>query len=176
MAQYLLTRLSLHSDGIPPFTLRQGVIRHKGRVWLSGNVPLQEKVIKALHDTSIGGHSGAPATYSKIKQLFYWTGMKSAIYDYVQSCSIFQQAKADRARYPGLLQPLAVPTQAWHTVSLDFIEGLPRSAHANCILVVIDMFSKYSHFIPLLYPFTAPKVAQFFLDQVYRLHTGCQPI
>jgi hypothetical protein len=53
---------------------------------------------------------------------------------------------------------------------LDFIEGLPRSGSANCILVVVDKFSKYSHFIALLHPFTVVVVAQTFLDQVYRLH------
>jgi hypothetical protein len=58
----------------------------------------------------------------------------------------------------------------WHTVSLDFIEGLPRSGHANCILVVIDKFSKYGHFLPLLHPFTTAKVAKVFLDHIYKLH------
>jgi hypothetical protein len=55
-------------------------------------------------------------------------------------------------------------------VSLDFIEGLPKSMHANCILVVVDKFSKYGHFIPLLHPFTAAKVARIFLDNIYKLH------
>lgn len=55
-------------------------------------------------------------------------------------------------------------------ISMDFIEGLPRSGSANCILVVVGRFSKFSHFIPLLHPFTAQQVAQLFLDNVYRLH------
>jgi hypothetical protein len=58
-------------------------------------------------------------------------------------------------KYPGLLSPLPVPSGAWQTVSLDFIEGLPRSGSANCILVIMDKFSKYSHFLPLLHPFAA---------------------
>lgn len=51
-----------------------------------------------------------------------------------------------------------------------FIEGLPRSGSANCILVVVNRFSKFAHFVPLLHPFTAPQVAQLFLDNIYRLH------
>jgi hypothetical protein len=96
--------------------------------------------------------------------------MKVAVKSYVQSCTMCQQAKPDRARYPGLLQPLPVPPHAWHSVTLDFIEGLPRSGQHNCILVVVDRFSKYGHFLPLQHPFTASKVAKVFLDNIYKLH------
>ena len=73
-------------------------------------------------------------------------------------------------KYPGLLQPLPVPEFAWQVVSLDFIEGLPKSKHYNCILVVVDKFSKYSHFIALTHPFTAIQVAIQFMDHVFKLH------
>jgi hypothetical protein len=78
--------------------------------------------------------------------------------------------KPDRAKYPGLLMPLPVPPHAWHTVTMDFIEGLPRSASFNCIMVVVDKLSKYSHFVALAHPFTAAKVAKSFMDHVYKLH------
>uniref|UniRef100_A0A0A8ZC98 Integrase catalytic domain-containing protein n=1 Tax=Arundo donax TaxID=35708 RepID=A0A0A8ZC98_ARUDO len=53
---------------------------------------------------------------------------------------------------------------------MDFIEGLPRSSSYNCILVVVDKFSKYSHFIKLSHPFTALDIAKVYLDNVYKLH------
>jgi transposase InsO family protein len=53
---------------------------------------------------------------------------------------------------------------------MDFVEGLPRSANANTILVIVVTFSKYAHFIPLLHPYSALKVAQLFLDSIYKLH------
>lgn len=60
---------------------------------------------------------------------------------------------------PGLLQPLPVPNRAWKVISLDFTEGLPVSGSFNCILVVVDMFSKSAHFLVLKHPFTASSVA-----------------
>ncbi len=99
---------------------------------------MQEKLIDALHATPIGGHSGFPVTYRRAKSMFAWTAMKKMIQAKLQTCQTCLQAKPDRAKYPGLLQPLPVPTGAWQTISLDFIEGLPKSSHYNCILVVVD--------------------------------------
>ena len=81
-----------------------------------------------------------------------------------------QRAKADRARLPGLLQPLPVPTSLWQIISLDFIEALPRSQSFTCILVVVDMFTKYANFLPQRHPYTALSVAKLFHDQVYKHH------
>lgn len=78
--------------------------------------------------------------------MFNWPGMKKHILEFVQSCLVCQQAKPDRVKYPGLLLPLLVPKHCWHTVSLDFISRLLVSSKHNCILVVVDKFSKYAHF------------------------------
>lgn len=96
--------------------------------------------------------------------------MKAAVHSYVAACTVCLQAKPDRVKYPGLLAPLPVPTESWQVVSMDFIEGLPTSGTANCILVIVDKFSKYAHFVPLHHPYTAQKVAQAFLDSVFHLH------
>jgi hypothetical protein len=60
--------------------------------------------------------------------------------------------------------------QAWTIISMDFIEGLPKSHNYDTILVVIDKFSKYGHFVPMKHPYTALTVAKLFMDNVYKLH------
>jgi hypothetical protein len=169
-AQDLISKLSVQPSAVPQISLVSGVIQFNNRIWLSKNSNLQPKLMAAFHNSAVSGHSGIPATYHRMKQYFYWPGMKAAIQSFVKQCPVCQQAKPDRARYPGLLQPLPVPDTAWEVVSMDFVEGLPRSGHYNCILVVVDKLTKFAHFIPLRHPFTALTVAKTFLDNVYKLH------
>jgi hypothetical protein len=152
-AQDIIAKLSLESSAVPHFTFSNGVLRFKGRIWLNSYTALQAKVFSALHASALGGHSGAPVTYQRIVKLFHWPTMKSDILSWVQSCFVCQQAKPNRSKYPGLLQPLPVPDAAWDIVSMDFVEGLPKSGSVNAILVVVDKFTKFSHFVPLHHPF-----------------------
>ena len=138
----------------------------KAEFWVGNNKLAQSHILQALHDSGIGGHSGCTATYHRIKQLFAWPKLKDFVKHYVEACSVCQQAKVEHVRSPGLLQPLPVPTESWTMVSMDFIEGLPLSQGKSVIMVVIDKFSKYAHFLPMSHPFTALQVAQLFLNHI----------
>lgn len=70
-AQELLTRLSVTSPDDQGFAWEHGLTRYKNRVWIGSNIALQTKLISALHDRAVGGHSGIQATYHRIKKLFY---------------------------------------------------------------------------------------------------------
>lgn len=168
-ASALLSQLAIDGAARPPFSL-QGIIRFKQRIWLGSNSSLQQQVMSALHNSPVGGHSGAPATVTKVSRLFYWPSMRKDILKFVQNCTVCLQAKPDRARYPGLLEPLPVPDSVWEIISMDFIEGLPMSENAIAILVVVDKYTNFAHFIPQRHPFTAASVARLFMDHVYRLH------
>jgi hypothetical protein len=69
-----------------------------------------------------------------------------------------------------LLQSLHVPKGAWQDMSMDFMEGLAKYEGSNAILVVVDRFIKYAHFIPLTHPFQAKQVAMAVMDVVVTLH------
>jgi len=53
---------------------------------------------------------------------------------------------------------------------LDFVEGLPKVDGYSVILVVVDRFTKYAHFLALKHPYTALSVAKVLYDQVIKLH------
>ena len=53
---------------------------------------------------------------------------------------------------------------------MDFIEGLPKSASYDMILVIVDHFTKYAHFIPLKHPYSAHSVVKAVFNNVVKLH------
>lgn len=110
------------------------------------------------------------STYQRVKQLFTWQGLKTAVENFVKQCDICQQAKHELCKKSGMLQPLPIPDSPWQEISIDFIEGLPRSDGYTAILVVIDRFSKVGHFLPLKHPFRAASVAKVFLNNIVKLH------
>lgn len=151
----LLTELAVQPTTREHFSLQNGLLRYKGRVWVGDNSELQHKLIVEMHDNPVGGHSGFSVTYRKLKHLFAWKGMKQQVKQYVSQCQVCLQAKPERVVYPGLPRPLLVPEGAWQVISMDFIEGLPVSDRYSCIMVVIDKFSKFAQFLPLSHPCTA---------------------
>jgi hypothetical protein len=169
-AKQLIAELAIAPDSHPDYTLHNGVLRFRGRIWVGNNRTAQHHILIALHDSGVGGHSGISATYARVRQIFAWPNLKSTVQDFVKQCQTCQQAKTERIKTPGLLQPLPVPQQAWEIVSLDFVEGLPASDQYNALLVVIDKFTKYGHFIPIKHPYTALQIAQLFMNNVYKLH------
>jgi hypothetical protein len=74
-----LAKLSLNSFVIPHFVLKDGIIRYKARIWVGQNPDLHNQLISAMHNSTLGGLSGFPVTYIKIKQLIAWRGMKKDV-------------------------------------------------------------------------------------------------
>lgn len=96
--------------------------------------------------------------------------MREYIKVFVKECDVCQRNKGESILSPGLLQPLVIPNQVWYGVSMDFIEGLPKSYGKTTIMVVVDRLSKYAHFISLSHPFTAVEVAKAYFVNVGKLH------
>jgi hypothetical protein len=169
-AQELLAQLAVHSPDAHGYSLDKGLIRYKYRLWIADNTALQSKLITAMHDSAVGGHLDGRATYQQMKGLYYWPGMKRHIEEWIKQCIVCQQAKHEHTSPAGLLQPLPVPERPWVAITMDFIEGLPKSDGCDVILVVVDRLTKYAHFLPLRHPFTATTVANLFMDSIIKLH------
>ena len=152
------------------YTVVGGHLLRQGRMIIPKGSPHIQNILREFHDRPLGGHWGFLKTYKRISQQFYWSGMKNDIKSYVTACGRCQQYKSSSLAPAGLLQPLAIPSQVWEEISMDFIEGLPKSKGFDSILVVVDRFSKYAHFIGMRHPFSATDIAITFTTEIVHLH------
>ena len=168
--QELLTLISVDVHGPSLWHNVNGVLRKKGKVYVGSKGPLRQQLISTFHDTPLGGHLGQLGTLKRLTQYFYWPRMRAMVNEYVAQCEVCHRNKDDNVAYPSLLQPLPIPNQAWSNISMDFIEGLPKSKAKSVILVVVDRFTKYAHFIAMSHPYTALTVAELYWRHIHRLH------
>ena len=97
--------------------------------------------------------------------------MKKDVAEFVSRCLVCQQVKAEKKKSGGLLHPLEVPQWKWESVSMDFVDGLPRSRKGNTgIWVVVDRLTKSAHFIPIKSKRMAAWLASVYLREIVRLH------
>ncbi|RVW83267.1 Transposon Tf2-12 polyprotein [Vitis vinifera] len=161
-----LMRLLDDPDAYPRYSLDHGILLYKGRLVLPKASPLVPALLQEGHASVVGGHSGFLWTYKRLTRDFFWVDMKNDIKEFVEKCPVCQQNKTLTLSPAGLLQPLPILDKIWDDVTMDFIEGLPKSEGYSSILVVVDRLSKYAHFSLLKHPFTAQTVAAIFVRDV----------
>ena len=154
----------------PAYSLVGGHLRYNGKLILPSASPYIPLLLQEYHCGVVGGHAGIRRTYQRLSAEFHWKGIKRSVQNFVAACDICQRSKHEAMSPAGLLQPLPIPNQVWEDITMDFIEGLPKSQGYDSILVVVDRLTKYSHFIPLKHPFSAPSVATIFVREIVRLH------
>lgn len=49
----------------------------------------------------------------RLRQDFYWKGIKTDVYSFVRKCEVCQQCKNENVAYPSLLQPFSILDKVW---------------------------------------------------------------
>ena len=106
----------------------------------------------------------------RVQRDFYWPGLRADVRKYVKECDTCQRLKHETCNPVGLLQPLPIPEKPWVAVSMDFVEGLPKSQMKEVVMVMVDRFTKFVHFVALSHPYIASKVATLYMQNVFKLH------
>jgi hypothetical protein len=143
------------------------MVAFDGRLYIPLASPLLQEILAAVHED---GHEGVQCTVHRLCRDFHFPNMRRLVQDFVHACTTSQHNKSEHLHPAGLLMPLPVPQAIWTDIDLDFIKALPRVGGKSVILTVVDRFSKYCHFIPLVHPYTAESVAQAFFTDIIRLH------
>ncbi|KAF8761558.1 hypothetical protein RHS01_00200 [Rhizoctonia solani] len=129
----------------------------------------EEDLLWEFHNSPLAGHPGQQRTLELVSRNYWWPGIKSSAKEWVECCPICQANQ--QANAPVIaLKPLEVPPFPFHTILYDFITGFPKSQGHNAILVVIDLFSKFGHFIPTSKKISAKGLADLFITHIWKLH------
>jgi hypothetical protein len=109
--------------------------------------------------------------YQDLKQHYWWTKMKIEIARYVAKCDTCRHVKAIHMKAAGPLQSLPIPTWKWEDISMDFIEGLPKTAKGfESIWVIIDWLTKTTHFLPVKVKYSVVTYTEHYIARILSSH------
>jgi hypothetical protein len=108
---------------------------------------MRENLFGKLHSGGLGGDFGNGKTISFIEEIYFWPSIDRDVRRLVEGCKIYHLAKV-RGQNTCLYTPLHILEKPWEDLSMNFVLGLLRTQRGNdSIMVVVDIFSKMSHFI-----------------------------
>jgi len=117
------------------------VYSRSGAVYVPADRRLRTRLLELAHDAA--GHFGRARTIERLGRQCVWTGMTKEVEDYCRSCAVCSASKTSNELPAGTLRPLPIPEGVWDSIGIDFVGPLPKSKEGHdCILVVIDRFSK----------------------------------
>ncbi|GJV06613.1 gag-pol polyprotein [Tanacetum coccineum] len=151
-----------------PYVVQDVFLLKNGRLCIHKG-SIRDLLIRESHGGGLAGHFGNTKTLEILNEHFYWPCMIKDVQALITRCSTCHQAKS--TFHKGLYTPLPTLNQPWEDLSIDFIVALPRTQRGkDSIMVVVDRFSKMTHFIPCTKTSDASIVAALFFKEIVRLH------
>jgi hypothetical protein len=162
--------LSRLADGTVEWEEKDGLVWHRGKLYIPEDDILRRDVVHSCHDTLTVGHPGEQGTLELVRCKFWWPGMTVFVQKYVRSCDTCNRIKSTRTTTRGALNPHEVPEGPWKIWSTDHIVELPESDGYNAILVAQDYSTKQAHFVACTTQMTAEEEADAHVDHIFKLH------
>ena len=130
---------------------------------------LTTQILKMAHDEL--GHNGTHQTYTLLKRLYYWKGLKPSVEKHIKMCYQCQRRNKQVVRYTTL--HFDVATFPMQFISMDLIGEFypPTSRKHRYALTVICMLTGYVFCVPLKTK-AVEEVMQAYIDNVYSKFGG----
>jgi hypothetical protein len=152
-------------------TDEKGIKRFKGLIFVPKN--MEEEVIRSHHDGITEGHPGIARVLEKIQRSFYFPGMYRKTRKYVIACDSCNRNKFTHHKPMGkLISEDNKAKKPWEYITADFVE-MPSTKHylsknpLNALLVVVDVFSKFTILIPTRKEATTEEVYHLLWERVF---------
>lgn len=156
------------------YIITNGLLFYQDRIVIPDEaVDLHQRIIREFHDSPAAGHFGKHKTQSLLLRHFKWKTLRKDVEAYIAGCDTCKRIKPVYAKAHGQLTQLPVPAKPWDSVSMDFIVDLPLSGSVvdfllyDCILVIVDRFTKMALFHPVRKDTTAEQFALIFIQLVF---------
>ena len=149
--------------------VNSGLLLFTGADQLRIYVPtaMRNELIKEHHDNSISGHFGWRKVYAALQRWYYWDTMIGDIKAYVRACPACQLYKPT-AQPTTAIVPSVPLSRPFVEISLDWVSGLPTTSNgSNCVLNIIDRFSKWAIVIPCTKTMTCAQLITLLWDKVF---------
>lgn len=78
-ATNILAKLTNQAASVPHFSLVDGLLYYKNKLWVGNNATMQNQLITQMHSSPLDGHSGIPATVKRLQALFAWLGLRKQV-------------------------------------------------------------------------------------------------
>ena len=100
---------------------------------------LLTSIVAMYHESEFHGHSGVLSTMALVKRDYVCSHLRHYVERYILSCDVCQAAKSRRVDTARVPRPLPVPDTKWHSVSMDWVSGLPPTTRGHdAIMTVVD--------------------------------------
>jgi len=127
-------------------------------------------LVKESHEGRLMDHFGVDKTLELLKGKFFLPHMRIDVQRHCVRCISCLKDKSKTMPH-GLYTPLPFASVLWEDISMDFILGLSRTTRGfDSIFVVVDRFSKMTHFIPCHKVDDTNNISRLFFREVVRLH------
>jgi len=127
-----------------------------------------EDIIKAYHNSRLGGHRGIETTIGRIMVNFWWPTLNADVKRWCKGCETCREIKPYRKQKSGKLHsiPIGYP---WERVGVDMIADLPTTKRGNkYIIVFVDYFTKWVEAFPVPDQSAATTAWKFVTDIICR--------
>ncbi|CEL62351.1 Retrotransposable element Tf2 155 kDa protein type 1 OS=Schizosaccharomyces pombe (strain 972 / ATCC 24843) GN=Tf2-1 PE=4 SV=1 [Rhizoctonia solani AG-1 IB] len=149
------------------YEMEAGLLFYQGQILVPDAGNLREDLLRIYHNSPMAGHPGRQRTLELLSRAYYWPGIWADVYLHVDGCETCQRIQLPKAKLIPT-QPLEILLRPWQHVSYDMITDLPKDGPYNCILVIVNSFTKFVVLVPVSKKLKAPKLAEIFLNWVWK--------
>nr|GFB32070.1 putative reverse transcriptase domain-containing protein [Tanacetum cinerariifolium] len=130
---------------------------------------IRKLIMDEAHTSRYSVHPGADKMYYDLRDLYWWSGMKRDIAEYVSKCLTCSKIKAEHQKPSGLLQQPKIPKWKWEKITMDLVTKFPKSSSGHdAIWVVVDRLTKSAHFLPIREDYKTEKLARIYINKIIR--------